>query len=249
MKNILKSFFLIVGIALMAICSSTMQIQKNMGSNSYSMAYIMDSKIAGSKNGLSVRVDSILFNPGIMSDTVKVSKKKGMFLPLIIINIWDWQYNCIQGKSMIEEDIPSFLKASLIREINRSGSFSVDTSGNSGYSLELSIDEMKTEGPYQNSGIVFIGEYFYGFFFVDRAGPAISNLTVSYKLKKGNQIVYSNSSCSEKWNDQINKSYSKIKIFQQDYAVSMVEAMAYNFKNAIELIVHDLNTYFDSQHE
>jgi len=148
---------------------------------------------------------------------------------------------------MIEEDIPSFLKTSLISEINRSGNFNIDTLDKSDYSLELSIDEIKTEGPYVSSGFFFFALYVYGYSYSDTAGPAISNLKVSYKLKKGDQIIHSNSFSSEKITEQINKRYTNTKILQQDYAVSMVEATSYNFKNTIELIVKDLNTYFDKQ--
>ncbi|MGE0076344.1 MAG: hypothetical protein AB7S48_00640 [Bacteroidales bacterium] len=208
------------------------------------MAYIMDSKIADSKNSISVSIDTILFSTNIMNDSTKVIREKGWFLPLVLVYIWNSKNKCNQGKSMIEENIPSFLKTSLISEANRSGSFSIDTLNRSDYSLELSIDEIKTEGPYISSGFFYFALYVYGYSYADIAGPAISNLSVSYKLKKGDQIIHSNSFKSEKITEQINKRYSNIEILQQDYAVSMVEATSYNFKNTIELIVNDLNTFF-----
>ncbi len=247
MKNILKSIFLIIGFTLVASCTSTKQIQKNLNSNSYSMAYIMDSKIAGSKDSISISVDTILFNSSIMNDTTKIKREKGWFLPLVFVYVWNSQNKCSQGKSMIEEDIPYFLKTSLVSEINRSGNFNIDTLNKTEYSIDLSIDEIKTEGPYVSSGFFYFTLYASGYSYSDRAGPAVSNLRVSYKLKKGNQIVHSNSFSSEKVTEQINKRYTNTKILQQDYAVSMVEATSYNFKNTIELIVNDLNTYFNKQ--
>ena len=247
MKSIVKSLFLIIGLIFIVGCTSTKKIQKNMNSKSYSMAYIMDSKIADSKNSISISVDTVLFNPGTMCDTTKVKREKGWFLPLVFVYVWNSKNKCSQGKSMIEEDIPSFFQTSLVSEINRSGSFNIDTSNKSDYSIELSIDEIRTEGPYVNSGFFYFALYAYGFSFSDRAGPAISNLRVSYKLKKGDQIVHSNSFNSEKVTEQINKRYTDINILQQDYAISMVEATSYNFKNTIELIVNDLNTYFYRQ--
>jgi hypothetical protein len=218
-----------------------------MNSNSYSMAYIMDSKIADSKDSISISIDTIQFNSSIMSDTTKIKREKGWFLPLVFVYVWNSQNKCSQGKSMIEEEMPSFLKTSLESEINRSGNFNIDTLNKSDYSIELSIDEIKTEGPYVSSGFFYFALYVYGYSYSDKAGPAISNLSVSYKLKKGNQIIHSNSFSSEKVTEQINKRYTNPKILQQDYAVSMVEATSYNFKNTIELIVNDLNTYFDKQ--
>lgn len=245
MKNISKSIFLLFGLALIASCTSTKNIQKNMNSKSYSMAYIMDSKIADSKDSMSICVDTILFDPSIMSDTTKIKKEKGWFLPLVIVYVWNSQNHCSQGKSIIEEDIPSFMKTSLVKEINRSGNFNVDTLNKSDYSIELSIDEIKTEGPYVSSGFFYFALYIYGYSYSDIAGPATSNLRVSYKLKKGDQIIHTNSFSSEKVTEQISKRYTNTNFLQQDYAISMVEAVSYNFKNTIELIVNDLNTYFD----
>lgn len=247
MKNISILFIQFIVLALFVSCTSTKQIQKNMNSNSYSMAYIMDSKIADSKDSIFVSLENISFNPNIMSDTTKIKREKGWFLPLVFVYVWNSQNQCIQGKSMIEEDIPSFMKTSLISEINRSGNFNIDTLGKSDYSLELSIDSIKTEGPYVSSGFFYFALFVYGYSYSDRAGPAISNLKVSYKLKKGDQIIHTNSFSSERITEQINKRYTNTKILQQDYAVSMVEATSYNFKNAIELIVNDLNTYFNKQ--
>jgi hypothetical protein len=98
-----------------------------------------------------------------------------------------------------------------------------------------------------SSGFFYFALYVYGFSYSDRAGPATSNLRVSYKLKKDDQIIHSNSFSSEKVTEQINKRYTNTKILQQDYAVSMVEATSYNFKNTVELIVNDINTYFNKQ--
>jgi len=247
MKNTSKSFFLIIGLTLIVGCTPTKQIQKNMNSNSYSMAYIMDSKIADSKDSISVSIDTVMFNEFIMNELTIIKREKGWFLPLIFVYIWNSQNQCIQGRSMIEEDIPSFFRTSLISEINRSGNFKIGTSDQSDYSIELSLVYIKTEGQYISSGHFYFILYLYGYSYADIAGPAISNLSISYNLKKGDQIIHSNSFSSEKVTEQINRKYTNPKILQQDYAISMVEAIAYNFKNTIELIVNDLNVYFSKQ--
>ena len=148
-----------------------------------------------------------------------------------------------QGKSMIEEEIPSFLRTSLISEISRSGNFNADTFENSDYTIELSIDEIKTEGPYISSGFFYFALFAYGYSYSDKAGPAISNLQISYKLKKNGQVIHNNIFNSEKITEPINKRYNSKSILQQDYAISMIEAISFNFKNTIELIVSDLNRF------
>jgi len=244
MKRIKQIPLLVLSISLFISCTSTKKIQKNLNANSYSMAYLMDSEVSDLKKDIKVSIDSIYFNPNIMGDTTLVIREKGWFLPLVFVYIWNSQNNCIQGKSMIEEEIPSFLSTSLIEEINRSGDFLVDTLDKSNYTLELTVEEIGAKGPYVSSGFFYFALYVYGYSYSDRAGPAVSNLSISYKLKKDGEEVLSNSFDSEKTTEQINKRYTNTNILQQDYAISMVEAASYNFKNIIELIVNDINVYF-----
>jgi len=247
MRHLSRILFLTVLSTLVLSCTSSSRIQKNMNSKHFSLAYIQDSGIAATKDSVSVRIDSVLFNANTMPDTTIVKKEKGWFLPLVLVYVWKAQHNCVQGKLMMEEDIPSFCRSSLATEMNRSGRFQVDTLANSPYSLEVSIDEMSTQGPYVSSGFFYFAFYVYGYSYADNAGPAVSKLRVSYKLKKGNELVHSNSFLAEKKTEQIVKRYTNINILQQDYAISMVEACSYNFKRINEQIVTDLNTYFASQ--
>ena len=234
----------VIGLILFTSCTSTRIIQKNMNSSSYSLSYLRDSKISNEKLDVSVSIDSVMF-AALMNDTTKVNKLKGWFIPLVLVNIWNSQNECTQGKSMFEEDIPAFLRTSLIEEINRSGNFNYDSLANSAYQLEISINEIKTQGPYESKGFFYFALFIYGYSYADIAGPAVSNLEVTYKLKKGDTVLKSNSFSSERITEPINKRYTNNKILQQDYAISMVEAVSYNFKNVIELIIADLNNYFE----
>lgn len=243
----------IINILILALltlafgCTSVNRIQKNMNKYMYSMAYEQDSIVAKPKYGISVFVDTVLFNPGLMNDTTIVTREKGWFLPLVFVYIWDSQNTCTQGKKIIADDIPSFCKAAFVQEINRSGSFFSDTLQNSDYSIELSIDEIKTEGPYISKGFFYFIVFATGFSYADRAGPALSTLSISYKLKKGLDVVHCNSFKSEQFTQTMSKLYITVDGLQQDYAETMVMALSANFRNVIELIVDDLNTYFDSQ--
>jgi len=231
-------------ITLFVGCTSTESIQKNMNIRSYSMAYIKDSKIAKVKSETYVSIDSIYLDSALMGETTLVRKEKGWFIPLLFFNIWKTKNTCIQGKSMIEGNVPDFLRNSISEEINRSGEFKLDSLTNTDYKIELSIDEFKSEGPYISSGFFYFFLYAYGFSYSDNAGPAISNLTISYKLKKGEQVVCAKSFFGETFTEQINRGYNDISQLQQDYAISMVEANSRNFKRVIELIVDDINRYF-----
>lgn len=241
----LKFLLFIFGLSLIVSCTSTKQIQRNLNSDNYSIHYLMDSKISDIKNNVTVSIDSVKFNNNSIKDSTIVIHNRSWVLPLVLVNIWNSQNTCIMGKSMIEEDIPKFIRKSIINEINRSANFKVDTVGSSEYKIDISIDEIKTEGLYVSKGFFYFALFVYGFSYSDVAGPATSTLTISYKLKKDYQVVHSNTFNSEKITDTelIREIYSDTKTLQQDYAISMVAANSYNFKNVIELIVNDINTF------
>jgi hypothetical protein len=239
------AFILLLSIAYS--CTSTKNIQTNMNSKRNSLAYIMDSEIASTKSEVSVFTDTVIFDPALLNDLTLVTREKGWFIPLVFVYIWNSTNNCIQGRSIMEEDPAVFLKTSLNNEINRSGYFKTDSLKESEYSLELSIDEIKADGPYVSKGFFYFALYAYGFSYGDYAGPANASLKISYQLKKNGQLTHSNTFGSEKNTEQIRKRYNNLALLQQDYATSMVEATSYNFKKISELIVNDLNTYFKSQ--
>lgn len=247
MKNSLKFTFCLASLFFLISCTSTKSIQKNISSQSYTLAYVNDSKLSKSKNPIAVDVESILMLPDCINDSTIVKREKGWFLPLLVINIWNYQNTCNAGKSIIQEDIPTFLQSSLINEIKRSGNFYVDSQNKSDYKVELTIDEIKNIGPYVSKGFFYFAVYVYGFSYGDYAGPAVSSMKGTYKLKKGNQILLSKSFSSEHATEQIKKGYVKPKELQKDYAISMVEATSNNIKKTIELIVNDLNAYFNDK--
>jgi hypothetical protein len=247
MKKLIK-FIALTSLAIcVTSCTSTKTIQKNMNMKSFSMSYLKDSKVAEVKKEIGISVDSVYFEPSIMRDSTQVIKKNGWFIPLLVFNIWKSEANCYQGKNMFAENIPDFIKTSLMEEIDRSGNVYADYSAKSPYKIELSVDEMKTEGPYLSSGFFYFLIYVYGYGYSDVAGPAVSKLTISYKIKKGDDVLLSNTYEIDKLTEQINKRYTNLQILQQDYAVSMVEAASMNIKSAVEKIVNDLNVYFNSQ--
>jgi len=207
----MKKLRIYIIFALIAIvftnCTTTKRIQKNMNSGQYSLAYLYDSEEKNEKNNIFVNISDV-YNYSNLSDTTKVERLKGWVVPLLFINVWRSENQCVQGKSMIEDDITYFLKTSLANEINRSGSFKTDTLNKSEYSIKLSIDEIKTAGPYVSSGYFYFALYVYGYSYSDIAGPAISTMKVNYQLYKGKDIVLENTIDARQITQQINKYFT-----------------------------------------
>lgn len=228
-------------------CASSTTIQKNMSDLSLSMAYVMDSRVAETKDSVYVRVDTIRFDPAIFSDTTKVKRLYARFVPLVLMYEWRAEHQCRLGKGVIEEDLPTFMRASLVDEMDRSGQFLLTDllADSSAYSVDVSIEEVNVEGPYVSSGFFYFIFIAYGYAMEDQAGPANCYLKVSYRLKQGDQVVHSREFGLQRGTEQLSRRYTSSSLMQRDYAISMVEALSYDFKLVNEMIVGDLNRFFN----
>lgn len=240
-----RSKWLIIALSVqLAGCSSVEMIQSNMDAKSYPMTYAMDSvPPVTQKKSVTVSIEPVTFDLSTLSEKTIIQKEKRFLFPLGIVNVWENWDNCIQGKSMFKDDLPSFVQSTLEREINYLGLVTARTNAPSEYSINVSIDKIRTEGLYKRSGISLL-------MYKSRseiAGPAVSNLTVSYTLKKGNQVVKQNTFSSSKRTDWKTLKYADNAQLQQDYAAGMVKAVAYNLKQTNRQIVDDLNDYFSKQ--
>ena len=232
-------------IGILPGCTSAWKLQTTLNSTSHSMSYLMSSQIVENKKDVNIGIDTVYFASG-MNDSARVIRKKAWMIPLVFAYIWNSQNVCIQGKTMIKDNIPDFFRDAFVGEIKRSGNFNIDTLNNSDLSVELSINYLNAEGPYVSKGYTYSAFYIFVYSKTEIAGPAISNLSVSYKLRKNDQVICSNTFVSEMYTEQINRRYNNRSTLIKDYGASMVEATSNNFKNVIELIINDINDYLNS---
>lgn len=241
MKRSIFSILIISLSILITGCSSVTMIKSNMDRKSVPMSYELDSvPPVTKKKDVTVSVVPVKFDPTMMNKTTLMRKDRFFLIPLVAINMWERYDTCIQGQRTFKDDIPTFMQSNLVREINHLGLVKAEAGNPSDYSLEVSIDQLKTEGPYVRTGLTFL-------IFLSRteiAGPAISTLKVSYTLKKGNQVVKQNTISARKETKGNKQRYADNAGIQMAYTVSMVEAAAQNFKKANKQIVNELNEYF-----
>lgn len=212
-----------------------------MDLRSVSMSYEMDSiPPVTRKQQVTVSVAPVKFDPNLMNKTTLMRRDKLLLIPLVVINVWE-QYNTYTlGRISFKDDIPTFMQSNLVREINHLGLIKAEAVNPSDYSLEVSIDQLKTEGPYRRSIVTFL----FLFSRSEIAGPANSTLKVSYALKKGNQVVKQNTISATKATKWSKPKYVDKALMQMDYSASMVDAAAQNFKTINKQIVNELNDYF-----
>lgn len=248
-KLLFQLITILVSTLLISSCTSTKKVQEHLEYHKQPIAYLMDSPPVENKSAYQVSISSIQIDSSIRSNSLAV-KETGWMVPLLFANFWASRKMCYQGASMFEESWSASFRKNLIKEGNRSGVFTIDSSTTGGsYQLELSIDQLEAKGPYFSKGFYIFAVFFYVSSFGDYAGPAKTKLAVSYRLKEDGKLIHENAFSAEKETEQLKKGYKNKKELIQGFATSMAEATSYNFKNIIESVVLDLNAYFEKELE
>jgi len=237
---------LFIAIALIATsCTSTKKVQEHLEYNKQSVAYLMDSEPVDQKSDIKVTLTSVKVDPTIRNQTIAV-KETGWAVPLLAFNYWASRKMCYQGASNYRTSWEDALQYNFTREVNRSGTFQLDSAKNS-YELELTINKLQAVGPYVSQGIFVYLVFFYVYTSGDYAGPSDTELAISYQLKKNGDVIHENTFDTKKSTEVFKNGYKNKKELIQTFATSMAEATSENYKHVIQLMVDDLNKYFESE--
>ncbi len=229
-------------IIFITSCVSNQGLYLNLTDNKTSLSYLHDTEKKDLDPfisiGVNVKSDSLIFQ-----EKAKVNKISGWCVPLLFINIWDAQKECMMGQEMIKENVGEFIKGSIEEDFRRSGLVKVDSLISPEYNLLLTLEEIKAVGPYRSQGFAYMILIAYGFSFSDVAGPAKSELKLRYKLTKGDQVILKDDVAIEGYTKQLSRYYKSTSDLQLNYGVSMVESLGINIKKASEKVVEEVNSY------
>jgi len=237
----IKKMYFLFFIVFMG-CASTNAIKKALDKQVFPITYLYDSKIEEEKIDDGVYIKPIQNNSQSLNKTAQVVKTKGLIVPLLVFNMWDYQYDCDLGESGVQEDIPEFVRKSLIEESERSGKFRIVQSVDScDYILEMSINDHSVGGPYRENGFAYFALYFYGYNYRETAGPATSHVSLTAKLIKGEDVLFEKELLAEKVSAPLKRQYRKTNELYTDFSNSMVESLSLAYKQVIEEIVIEIN--------
>lgn len=240
----MRSFaVLLLSAVLLCSCAGNSTIATGMSKTPYPLSYLHDSKKIDNKAKVNLCLQYIKNETKAFPETTTVENKGTFVLPLLFINVWDVKYDCTLGKNNINEDISSFVKDKLVIESQRSGNFILlQDSNNCDYSLELTINNHITTGPYREYGNIIFLVVAVGANSSKSAGPAISIISMHLKLSKKGVVVLEKDIESSVVGRLIKSRYSSTDELQADYANSMVESLSYAFKDCIEKAIQEINS-------
>jgi hypothetical protein len=181
-----QTFTLLFSIILFTSCVSQTKMLQLMNTGTK-----LNSTHAGTINSYSnlttkVSSDSI---QGIRQ-WPQIKQQKFHFIPLILVTNWNSTYNCQIGIRDIQENLNQNLVWTLNEKINNSEVLKTRlTSDNQPYTLEVSVDTIKSHIPFVSKGTVVFALVAYSYWLREGVDEASISLTSSYKLSYNGQVL------------------------------------------------------------
>ncbi len=189
MKHVLRLCFLAVLLLTSLSCSETKMLMTGISHFPQPLGYELISPIDSS-----VPTDSVIvtFTGYQLDSLTTVHRRKGVWLPFIFINYFDYDYGIKLGASQLQQDYNEFFFHALIDESQRSGRFALcddSTRKKDVYNLEITLDTCLTETHLSESTLVIY--YVWGYFstYSESSYPAQSKVGCTVKLRKGDQLL------------------------------------------------------------
>lgn len=239
----LKTLMLAVLLVISVGCMARTQIQTDLNRQSYSLAYLHDTKQEeGGMGDKKICLTSFQDKSDGFKGRTEVSQTESSFWPLLVFWYWNYQYESVLGRNGIQGEVDEFVKRSFLEESSRSGRFKiVEQQEPCDYDLTVSIDSHVTKGPYAMRGHVFFALFFWTMGVHETAGPAVSQVKLGVKLNKGTSVALEKAFLGERIMAPLTQRYSDASLLRKEFANSMVESLSYAFKQAIEDAVKEIS--------
>jgi len=232
----MKPIWLVVlGVMLCAGCGGAPGLESLLKTKSGPLAYLYDSEKVPVKQAGTVRLGSVLVED-VLPQTTSVTEQSGFLLPLLVVNVWKYDYQSQLGQSQLTNDYKTFIKDSFIEELKRSGKYSyVDE--HSEIEIDLKIKAISMTAPIRKTGNVIFLLYAVAFNQSYYAGPAEVLITADAVVKKEGMEIF----------NQEFRGIGRSGVLQgrniniPDFTTAMIEALSWSVKNLNESIVRAIN--------
>jgi hypothetical protein len=225
---------------IMTGCAGTLKTDLQGGV--YPINYLMDSDECTQKSPVTIRLGKVSYCDAFTSfkEAMEVKRKFSYFIPLILVNFGGDFYNCELGRASIDRSVTDFVRSSYRKEAARSGCFQLVDSDIADYTLDISIVEHETKGPYNFYFYAFFAFYVYGYGYGQTAGPGRSDVKLEITLRDGKADVLKKQFESSVQTEAL-KNKNDVSELRQHYVISMVESLSMAFKDCIEKSIESIN--------
>ena len=237
-------------VALFLISCHTHKLtEQRLAEYHNSASYLHTSKIDSlpKKDTICVRLNKIALN-----QTLKATRQKKLFVPLVIFNYRRVHMNITLGQSSLTKPYKDFFLESFIEETRRTGSWlaSEKEPNENQYTVDVSIDSCYTQARYRRTlMIIFPINLIYFIRTEKQTDQAETTIIISAKLSKGTKLVSEKSYTFKKSQRFFKSDLYKGKSVLFDnldrrrtlLLRNMTESLSLTTKECIEKVVFDIN--------
>ena len=232
----MKKFWI---LALMGVlltgCAGVDSLQESLRNRSGNLLYLHDSAKTTEKQGATLKVGTFIIDDFLPPSTT-VKKESGFFLPLLVVNVWKYDYQSSLGSAQIGNDYKRFIRESFIEELKRSGKFSyVEENGD--MELGLKIKEITMAAPIRKVGNFLCLFLTISYSEAFSAGPVDVVVKADVLIKKDGKELF-----SQEFNGNGSAGVLQgANIQLEDYTIAMIEALSLAIKSLNGNIIKEIN--------
>lgn len=173
----------------------------------------------------------------VLKDDICIKRVKSSFIPLIIFNHIQNEFNLSVGQNVLDPYYGNFFNDAIYTESTRTGCFSIIDENNAEYTLNIELKECDSNSKFiKRFTLLFLGFYY---IYIDSEGgsPTQTDLVFNVELSKENKTILEKDYVVNYEQPLI----SKYQVNRYNCLGNMAESLSYATKEAIELIIQDMN--------
>lgn len=240
MVSFRNSPIIIVLFSLSFFTGCAKQLTRDLQVSS-SLEYLQDSKICENKTPTRIAIGSVS-NESNLQDSTKAHPLYFVPIPLVFFNFGVSGYMCKLGLSAFDNQLENFVKDAFVKESQRSGCFEVVNDGSEEYTVNFTIVENETKGPYSKYFYMYFALYVYGYGYGQKAGAGETNIALKMDLIGKDGKIISRQFESMRKTEML-RGKNNTKELRKNYVIGMVESASYAFKECIENSVLAINQH------
>ncbi len=236
----MKYLSLLLLALLLSSCSESKMLLKNLNRYQVSLEYLHDSEITECDKSATVTL--VKFDNQVLDSVTSVSRSNYKLFPFIVYNYEEIKFSVNLGQSSLEQNYHDFFKESFAMESQRTGCYLLtDSLTDSEYTVEIVLDTCKVNSMYQRSTTVLFFLFGYSTNYQEFGFPAKTNLPLSVRLKKENDLIFEKKYSINKIQPFLDVLIRDTNKLRSDFITNMAESLSLSTKDCIEQLVIDIN--------
>lgn len=236
----MKRFILLLFPIAIISCGPTKNLSKIIHKQKVSPEYLHNSEIKQCDRTVTIALSSI--NDSRFPRETTVNRIRRVIHPFLVYNNLEYTWSIDLGESSLDGGYGDFLEHAFKTESPRTGCYTVvDNPLEADYTLDITVNRCEVNAKYEMNSVVIFLLLAYSQSYEEMGLPAITNLMVNAKLKKGEETVLDEQYQMGMSLPFLSGNYANTNKLKADFLKYLVENLSANTKFIVEAMINDIN--------